>query len=99
MSDNNHGSGGDTQVEMIQYGKNYCKYCGKPLQKDAAFCSSCGRLQSNVPVQQLRRPVAQVQTNFTSPYMVLLLHSWDLFSAGCHLLISSCGSWGFFFLS
>ena len=70
MSDNNHGSGGDTQVEMIQYGKNYCKYCGKPLQKDAAFCSSCGRLQSNVPVQQLRRPVAQVQTNFTSPYMV-----------------------------
>lgn len=70
MSDNNHGSGGDTQVEMIQYCKNYCKYCGKPLQKDAAFCSSCGRLQSNVPVQQLRRPVAQVQTNFTSPYMV-----------------------------
>lgn len=51
-----------------QFNKNFCKYCGKELQPGAAFCSSCGKPQGNVsvqqpPVQMMQRPVAQ-------PYIV-----------------------------
>lgn len=69
MNENEQIVGSDSRIDAIQYGKNFCKYCGKTLQKGAAFCSSCGRPQGNVPVQQVIRPVAQQQTNFSNPYM------------------------------
>ena len=43
----------------IQFNKNFCKYCGKELQPGAAFCSSCGKPQGRVHVQQ--PPVQMVQ--------------------------------------
>lgn len=51
-------------VSQPQYNKNFCKYCGKELQLDAAFCSSCGRPQGNAPAQQptvhiMQQPVEQ----------------------------------------
>ncbi len=65
MNENEQIIGSDSRIDAIQYGKNFCKYCGKALQEGAAFCSSCGRPQGNVPI----RPVAQQQANFASPYM------------------------------
>lgn len=51
-----------------QFNRNYCKYCGKELQPDAAFCSSCGKPQGNVPVKQ---PSAQMmQQPVVQPYIV-----------------------------
>ena len=61
--------GGDSRIDAIQYGKNFCKYCGKELQEGAAFCSSCGKPQGIIPVQQVAKPVLQQPNNFTSPYM------------------------------
>lgn len=51
-----------------QFNRNYCKYCGKELQPDAAFCSSCGKAQGNVTV---KHPSAQMmQQPATQPYIV-----------------------------
>ena len=50
-----------------QFNKNFCKYCGKELQPDAAFCSSCGKPQGNVPVQQ--PPIQMVQQPVVQPYV------------------------------
>ena len=49
-----------------QFNKNFCKYCGKELQPGAAFCSSCGKPQGNVPVQQ--PPIQMVQQPVVQPY-------------------------------
>ena len=51
-------------VSQPQYNKNFCKYCGKELRLDAAFCSSCGKPQGNAPAQQptvhiMQQPVEQ----------------------------------------
>ena len=60
-----------TQIEgsqtQAEYKKNFCKYCGKELQPDAVFCSSCGKPQNNTHVQQpivqvVQQPVAQPYT-------------------------------------
>ena len=51
-----------------QYNKNYCKYCGKELQKGALFCSTCGRPQGNVPIQQPAVQMAQ-QPVYGQPYI------------------------------
>ena len=61
---------GNSRSDTIQYGKNFCKYCGKELQEGAAFCSSCGMPQGNTPVQQVANPFLQHPNNFTSPYMM-----------------------------
>lgn len=52
-----------------EFKKNFCKYCGKELQPDAAFCSSCGKPQNNVTIQQ---PTVQVmqQPVVQQPYVV-----------------------------
>lgn len=51
-----------------EYKKNFCKYCGKELQPDAVFCSSCGKPQNKPSVQQ---PIAQViQQPVVQPYAV-----------------------------
>ena len=52
-----------------QFNKNFCKYCGKELQPGAAFCSSCGKPQGNVSVQQppsqtIQQPVVQPQVAY-----------------------------------
>ena len=50
-----------------EYKRNFCKYCGKELQPDAAFCSACGKPQNNVSIQQ---PIAQVaQQPVIRPYV------------------------------
>ena len=51
-----------------QFKKNFCKYCGKELQPDAAFCSSCGKPQGKASVQQ---PVVQImqQPVVQQPYV------------------------------
>lgn len=54
----------DVSPVGTQFNKNFCKYCGKELQSGAAFCSSCGKPQGNVPVQRpsvqmTRQPVVQ----------------------------------------
>lgn len=45
-----------TSVEVTptkpEYKRNFCKYCGKELQPDDAFCSSCGKSQVKSTVQQ-----------------------------------------------
>ena len=51
-----------------QYYKNFCKYCGKDLQPGATFCSSCGKPQGNVPIQQ--PPVQMMQQPVAQPYIV-----------------------------
>ena len=51
-----------------QFNKNFCKYCGKELQPGAAFCSSCGKPQGNVPVQ--RPSVQMTQQPVVQPYIV-----------------------------
>ena len=51
-----------------QFNKNFCKYCGKELKPDAAFCSSCGKPQGNVSVQQ--SPVQMMQRPVAQPYIV-----------------------------
>ena len=51
----------------IQFNKNFCKYCGKELQPGAAFCSSCGKPQGRVHVQQ--PPVQMVQQPVSQPYV------------------------------
>ena len=63
----------DTTFDVVspaetQFNKNFCKYCGKELQPGAAFCSSCGKPQGNVPVQQ---PTGQMmQQPVIQPYIV-----------------------------
>ncbi len=52
-----------------QLNKKYCKYCGKELDADAVFCSSCGRPQGNVPIQQMTGQMMQ-QPVYGIPYMV-----------------------------
>jgi hypothetical protein len=52
-----------------QFNKNFCKYCGKELQPGAAFCSSCGKPQGSVPIQQppiqmVQQPVVQPQVAY-----------------------------------
>lgn len=52
-----------------KYNKNFCKYCGKELQHRAAFCSSCGKPQGSVPIQQppiqmVQQPVVQPQVAY-----------------------------------
>lgn len=52
-----------------QFNKNFCKYCGKELQPGAAFCSSCGKPQGRVhvqqpPVQMVQQPVVQPQVAY-----------------------------------
>ena len=44
--------------------KSFCKYCGNELQLGATFCSSCGKPQGNVPVQQMASPVMQPQQSY-----------------------------------
>lgn len=56
------------QPTSPQFNKNFCKYCGKELQPGAAFCSSCGKPQSKVHVQQ--PPVQMVQQPVSQPYVV-----------------------------
>lgn len=51
-----------------QFNKNFCKYCGKELQPGAAFCSSCGKPQGNVPVQ--RPSVQMTRQPVVQPYIV-----------------------------
>lgn len=53
------------------YNKNFCKYCGKELQPEAAFCSSCGKSQGKASIQQpvvqiMKQPV--VQPYIATPY-------------------------------
>ena len=50
-----------------QFKKNFCKYCGKELQVDAAFCSSCGKPQRKSSVQPPTVQVVQQPT--VQPYM------------------------------
>ncbi len=50
-----------------QFNKNFCKYCGKELQPGAAFCSSCGKPQGSVPIQQ--PPIQMVQQPVVQPYV------------------------------
>ena len=69
MNENEQIIEGDSRINAIQYGKNFCKYCGKELQEGAAFCSSCGKPQGNTPAQQVAKPVLQQPINFASPYM------------------------------
>ncbi len=61
-----------------QFNKNFCKYCGKELQPGAAFCSSCGKPQGKVhiqqpPIQMVQQPVAQpyVATAYQQPQPVV----------------------------
>ena len=58
-----------TTTTKSEFKKNFCKYCGKELQPDAAFCSSCGKPQNNASIQQpavqiMQQPVVQ------QPYVV-----------------------------
>jgi hypothetical protein len=57
-----------TTSTKSEFKKNFCKYCGKELQPDAAFCSSCGKPQNNVSQQ----PAAQImqQPVVRQPYVV-----------------------------
>ena len=57
-----------TTSTKSEFKKNFCKYCGKELQPDAAFCSSCGKPQTNVSQQ----PAAQImqQPVVQQPYVV-----------------------------
>lgn len=57
------------ESSISQFKKNFCKYCGKGLQPDAAFCSACGKAQNNVTIQQ---PSAQImqQPVVQHPYVV-----------------------------
>ena len=73
MTDNKSNDNTETtpanEIPVVpQYHKNFCKYCGKELQPGAAFCSSCGRPQGIVPVQQ---PLIQTvqQPVYGQPYM------------------------------
>ena len=52
----------------LQRKKKFCKYCGKELNIDDVFCSSCGRQQGNVPVQQIAGQMMQ-QSVYGMSYM------------------------------
>ena len=76
MSDSDDNKLGDStsvlESPTPHFKKNFCKYCGKELQPDAAFCSSCGRPQNNVIIQQpaiqlVQQPVVQPYVN--NPYL------------------------------
>ena len=69
MNENEQIIGDNSRIDTIQYGKYFCKYCGKELQERAAYCSSCGKPQGNRPVQQSAKPFLQQPNNFTNPYM------------------------------
>ena len=70
-SDSNKFDGSTTAVESLQaslFKRNYCKYCGKGLQPDSAFCSFCGKPQGDMSIQQ---PVVQkMQQPIVQPYIV-----------------------------
>lgn len=56
----------DGTPKKVEYKKNFCKFCGKELQSDAVFCSSCGKPQNKASVQQ---PIVQVvQQPVVQPY-------------------------------
>ena len=44
----------------------FCRYCGKPIDSDSAFCPSCGQSQGNKQTAQPQQPqivITNVNTN------------------------------------
>lgn len=44
----------------------YCKYCGQPIEQNAAFCSSCGAKTNDVQQTPPQQPVINVINNNTN---------------------------------
>lgn len=74
MSDNNSNEYANaSQVNETptqpQFKRSFCKYCGSEMQRDAAFCPSCGKPQSSMPQQQEARPMQQQPQQFYGQQM------------------------------